>query len=232
MELQLTPKEKLARSKVCLPLDGINFLQRKDAPTGEKSVESQVIELSQVVGLFKVGKETYTRFGPESLLVVQNYGVDVFLDLKFHDIPNTVQGAARAAAEQQDYMFNVHASGGYEMMKAAVEGANSINISSAIVPRIVGVTVLTSLDNLRYIQNSLPVIKSLPISEENRNNITQLLSFPYHDAIDAQIELSKEKDQANKIGIEKFYNTKTPHTRYGVMLHETRKAVPPGMEAK
>lgn len=139
-------EEQRARGMVCLPLDGINHLRKRDAPRGEVSIESRVEELSPVVGLFKVGKESYTRFGPQAVEVVQNLGSDVFLDLKYHDIPNTVKGAARAASELQVYMLNVHASGGIEMMEAAVEGANSISTSGARIPMIIGVTVLTSLD--------------------------------------------------------------------------------------
>jgi orotidine-5'-phosphate decarboxylase len=135
--IQLNEKEELARRRVCLPLDGLNTMDE---------LRSMVRELSPVVGLFKVGKESYTRFGPEAIEAVHKTGADVFLDLKYHDIPNTVKGAARAAAEMQVYMFNVHASGGIKMMEAAVEGANSISLSNAYVPNIVGVTMLTSID--------------------------------------------------------------------------------------
>src|SRR3989344_5368823 len=131
--MQLNEKEELARSKLCLPLDGLNSIAE---------LRYMVTELSPVVGLFKIGKESFTRFGPLSVETVQNAGSDVFLDLKYHDIPNTVKGAAKAAAELGVYMFNVHASGGIEMMQAAFEGANSYRH----VPKIVGVTVLTSID--------------------------------------------------------------------------------------
>jgi len=99
-----------------------------------------------VVGLFKIGKESYTRFGPKAVDVVHTSRARVFLDLKYHDIPNTVKGAARAAAEMQVYMFSVHALGGIEMMRAAVDGSRSISISNAYIPNIIGVTVLTSLN--------------------------------------------------------------------------------------
>ena len=135
--MQLTEKEQEARRRVCLPLDGLNTI---------REIEERVTELNPVVGLFKIGKESYTRFGPKAIEVVQKTGAEVFLDLKYHDIPQTVRGAARAAAELQTYMFNVHALGGIEMMKAAVEGANSISPSNAYIPKIVGVTILTSID--------------------------------------------------------------------------------------
>lgn len=135
--MELTEKQQEARKRVCLPLDGLQTMD---------DLRTRVKELSPVVGLFKIGKETYTRFGPKAVDTVQKYGANVFLDLKYHDIPNTVRGAARAAAEMQVYMFNVHASGGIEMMEAAREGANSISISNAYVPAVIGVTMLTSID--------------------------------------------------------------------------------------
>ena len=74
-------------------------------------------------------------------------GRKFFLDLKYHDIPNTVKGAANAAAHLGVYMFNVHASGGYEMLKAARKGAvKGAEESGNAVPKIIAVTVLTSID--------------------------------------------------------------------------------------
>jgi orotidine-5'-phosphate decarboxylase len=136
--MNLTDKEQKARSMVCLPLDG---LDTKD------DLISRVKELSPVVGLFKIGKETFTRFGPEAVKIVQDYGANVFLDLKYHDIPNTVYGAAKAATQLGVYMFNVHASGGYDMMKAAKSGAiDGAKEYGTTVPKITAVTILTSID--------------------------------------------------------------------------------------
>lgn len=137
--MNLSLKEELARAKVCLPLDGLNTIEE---------VKERVKELSSVVGLFKIGKESFTRFGPEIVKIIQDSGANVFLDLKYHDIPNTVKGAASAATKLGVYMFNVHASGGKAMMEAAVEGANEASKQFGIKkPIIVAVTVLTSIDN-------------------------------------------------------------------------------------
>lgn len=136
--MELTEKEKIARSKVCLPLDGLNTIQE---------VKERVEELSPVVGLFKVGKESFTRFGPSVVKVIQDYGAEVFLDLKYHDIPNTVEGAAKAATELGVYMFNVHASGGLAMMKSALKGAKETSEKKGIrMPKVISVTILTSID--------------------------------------------------------------------------------------
>ena len=91
----------------------------------------------------KVGKEMFTLFGPEFVKSLIAKGFDIFLDLKFHDIPNTVGKACKAAAEMGVWMVNVHASGGMEMMKAA---KNAITGSSHPQTKLIAVTVLTSMD--------------------------------------------------------------------------------------
>lgn len=94
----------------------------------------------------KVGKEMFTLFGPEFVKEIIAKGFDVFLDLKFHDIPNTVAKACKAAAELGVWMLNVHASGGLPMMQAAKEAiANSANPST----KLIAVTVLTSMDDVQ-----------------------------------------------------------------------------------
>lgn len=134
--MQLTKKEQEAREKVCLPLDGLMTLD---------DVKARIEELRPVVGMFKVGKGSFTRFGPPVVELVKSYGVDVFLDLKFKDIPPTVEDAAEAAAELGVYMFNVHADGSQVMMEAAVQGAYNGAASGTQVPKVIAVTVLTSI---------------------------------------------------------------------------------------
>ncbi len=90
----------------------------------------------------KVGKELFVRVGPRIVEALQNRGFSIFLDLKFHDIPNTVAGACRAAAALEVWMVNVHASGGRKMMQAAREAVDA----STSRPLLTAVTVLTSLD--------------------------------------------------------------------------------------
>jgi orotidine-5'-phosphate decarboxylase len=134
----LSPQELAAREMVCLPLDGLHSLDQ---------VQALVEELSPFVGRFKVGKESFTRFGPGVVRLVRHHGAGVFLDLKYHDIPNTVKGAARAATELGVSMFNVHAAGGAAMMAAAKEGVEEVAGDPAAGPKVIAVTVLTSIDD-------------------------------------------------------------------------------------
>ncbi len=90
----------------------------------------------------KVGKELFTRAGPVLVEQLQQLGFDVFLDLKYHDIPNTTAQACRAAAELGVWMVNVHALGGRRMMEAAREAVDK----TAHQPLLIAVTILTSLD--------------------------------------------------------------------------------------
>ncbi|HXF80021.1 MAG TPA: orotidine-5'-phosphate decarboxylase [Usitatibacter sp.] len=89
----------------------------------------------------KVGKELFVAAGPSVVLGLQERGFEVFLDLKFHDIPNTVAGACRSAARLGVWMLNVHASGGEAMMRAARESVAGVQRP----PLLIGVTILTSL---------------------------------------------------------------------------------------
>jgi orotidine-5'-phosphate decarboxylase len=130
-----------------------------DVPTLEEA-RRLVSLLRGRTGFFKVGLELYTAYGKDAVKAVQEAGGRVFLDLKFHDIPNTVSRAAEEAVKLGVDMFNLHASGGTEMMRETVErcrkAAEKMNRRG---PIILAVTVLTSLDegNLREIGMAGPV---------------------------------------------------------------------------
>jgi orotidine-5'-phosphate decarboxylase len=142
-----------------------------DLPTGDAATR-MAERLQGHVGMFKVGSELFTAEGPVAVRYLVATGHKVFLDLKFHDIPNTVQAAAREAAELGVSMVNVHASGGRKMMEAALEGACSLAGESRgsqkrasalpdpptsdtgrpqgpplrLGPKVLAVTILTSLE--------------------------------------------------------------------------------------
>ena len=108
-----------------------------------KSAMALAARLDPAACRVKVGKELHTAAGPQVIDDLMHRGFDVFLDLKFHDIPNTVASACRVAARQGVWMINVHASGGRRMMLAAREAVDS----SSLKPLLIGVTVLTSLSD-------------------------------------------------------------------------------------
>ena len=106
-----------------------------------------VSELKDVVGMFKVGSQLFTTAGPKLVESILNSGNKVFLDLKFHDIPHQVAGAALSATKLGVSLFTVHASGGPEMMLSAVDAVSTaIAYGHNTRSRVLAVSVLTSMD--------------------------------------------------------------------------------------
>lgn len=111
-----------------------------DFPTAEQAL-NLATQLNPKVCRVKVGKELFTRAGPQVVTALQSQGFEVFLDLKYHDIPNTCAQAVLAAADLGVWMINVHASGGLKMMSSAKE----LLIKNSLTTKLIAVTVLTSM---------------------------------------------------------------------------------------
>jgi len=117
-----------------------------DVPSRTRA-EQLASDLNGVIGGVKVGSELFTAEGPPIVSGLQAAGARVFLDLKFHDIPNTVASAVRSATRLGVWMMTLHAGGGRPMMKAAVESAReTAAAANTDRPLLVGITVLTSTD--------------------------------------------------------------------------------------
>ena len=140
-----------AKERLVLALDVDNF----------KKAEELVGKLSDYVGVFKIGNQLFSAEGPKIINMINDRGSKVFLDLKFHDIPNTVARAAEVSAKLGVYIFNVHTSGGYEMMRAAAEASEKISLALGVrKPLILGVTLLTSI-NQEILEKEIGIKKKL-----------------------------------------------------------------------
>ena len=115
-----------------------------DVPNAETALKLAA-QIAPAVGAFKIGKELFVAAGPDIVRRVRDTGASVFLDLKFHDIPNTVAGAVRSAAGLGVHMLNVHSSGGPAMLAAARAALDGLPNP----PELLAVTMLTSMDQVQ-----------------------------------------------------------------------------------
>lgn len=137
--------------------------------------------LQGLIGGVKLGKEFFTANGPAGVARLAEFGLPVFLDLKFHDIPTTVTGAVRATAPMKPAMINVHASGGVAMMRAAAEAAADVGPNR---PLVVAVTVLTSLDDAD--------LDSLGVSAPVREQVVHLAMMAKQCGLDGVVCSARE----------------------------------------
>jgi orotidine-5'-phosphate decarboxylase len=133
-----------------LPLD-ISHVKNPIIVALDVSTADAAIKLAQqvasAVGAFKIGSELFTAAGPDIVRRIRDTGAAVFLDLKFHDIPNTVIKAVASATRLDVQMLTIHTGGGLEMMRAAEQSAQqTAQQSGRTAPLVLGVTVLTSMD--------------------------------------------------------------------------------------
>jgi len=155
-----------------------------DVDTAEQALEL-VSALSECTQRFKVGSRLFTAAGPAVVRKIVASGADVFLDLKFHDIPNTVAAAAAAATRLGLFMFNLHVSGGREMMSRAVESASQVAAKEGVrPPLVIGVTVLTSTD-----ENTL---REIGIAASMEEQVLSLASMSAAAGLDGVVASPRE----------------------------------------
>ena len=143
------------------------------------------------IGGVKIGKEFFTSHGPAGTRMIVDEGLPIFLDLKFHDIPNTVAGAVRASISLKPFILNVHAAGGRAMMEsardAAAEEANSQGVDR---PLILGVTVLTSLDEADF--------KEIGLSGSTNDQVRRLANLAQESGLDGVVCSASEFELLRK----------------------------------
>ncbi|MBW9272956.1 MAG: orotidine-5'-phosphate decarboxylase [Candidatus Thiodiazotropha sp. (ex. Lucinisca nassula)] len=143
--------------------------------SGQDRALALVDRLDPSLCRLKVGKEMFTRIGPSFIEVLRGRGYEVFLDLKFHDIPNTVAAACDAAADLGVWMMNLHASGGRRMMEAARERLESRSNR----PLLIAVTILTSLSGEE--------IHEVGFSGDPADNVSRLAKLTQQSGLDGVV---------------------------------------------
>ena len=137
------------------------------------------------VGAFKLGLEYFCANGPNGIKKISETGIKIFLDLKFHDIPNTVAGAIKASLDLEPFMMTVHLSGGYNMLHRTMEEVKEYCSKKSLKkPLILGVSVLTSIDNNDF--------SSLGIIGKVEDQVIRLAKLAEHARLDGLVCSPKE----------------------------------------
>ena len=177
--------------KVVVALD---FNQKSKALDFVKQLDPTMCKL-------KVGKEMFTHFGPDFVKQLVNEKYDVFLDLKFHDIPNTVAKACAAAADLGVWMLNVHASGGPVMMERTMQELESFGADK---PKLIAVTVLTSMDKAQ--------LNAIGIDCEPHEHVLRLARLTQASGLDGVVCSAQEAEML-KQSLGKDFMLVTPGIR-------------------
>ena len=154
-----------------------------DVDTPEKALHL-VKELHSVAGMFKIGSTLFTSAGPKIVRDILALDSKIFLDLKFHDIPHQVAGAARAAAELGVSLFTIHASGGSEMMRRAVDSVNEVEAKRGTRARVLAISVLTSID--------AKILEQIGVSSSPSESVLRLVRLAEEAGVDGVVASPQE----------------------------------------
>lgn len=165
-----------------------------DVSTAAEALEL-VLKLGDCTRMFKIGSQLFTAAGPDLVREIVASGAKIFLDLKYHDIPNTVGAAAAAAARLGVFMFNVHAAGGREMMRRAMDEATKAATSIGRErPLVIAVTMLTSAD--------ATTLKEIGINREMNDQVASLARLAADSGLDGVVASPLEASLIRK-GVER-----------------------------
>jgi len=154
-----------------------------DVDTPDKAL-ALVKQLRGAVGMFKVGSTLFTIAGPQIVRDIIALDSKVFLDLKFHDIPHQVAGAARAAAELGVSLFTIHASGGSEMMQRAVEAVAEVENKTGVRSAVLAISVLTSID--------ATILAQIGVSSTPSDSVLKLVKLAESAGVDGVVASPQE----------------------------------------
>jgi orotidine-5'-phosphate decarboxylase len=167
---------------------------------------SIVVELRGEVGAFKIGLQLFTAAGASFVRETIEAGTKIFLDVKFHDIPNTVAEASKEAARLGVWMFNIHALGGAEMMRRSVEAVREIcERENLLQPKIIGVTVLTSANR--------ETLKEIGIERDTPEQVLNLARLAAKCGLDGVVASPLEIETIRQAIDEKDFLIVTPGIR-------------------
>ncbi|HEX8069671.1 MAG TPA: orotidine-5'-phosphate decarboxylase [Pyrinomonadaceae bacterium] len=169
-------------------------------------------------GMFKIGSQLFTNAGPEFVREVVAAGGRVFLDLKFHDIPNTVAGACRAAVRLGVTLFNVHAAGGGEMLRRAAEATAEEAARLGVArPRLIAVTVLTSSD--------AATLREVGVADAPAAQVTRLARLAAECGLDGVVASPHEIGAVRETVARPDFIVVTPGVRPRTTAHDDQKRV-------
>lgn len=190
-----------------------------DVDTAEKALEL-VNKLRDVAGMFKIGSQLFTAAGPRIVKEIVASGTRVFLDLKFHDIPHQVAGAARSAAELGVSMFTIHASGGPEMMKRAAEAVSAVAERTRTPrPAILAISVLTSIDSA--------VLSQIGVSDSPAESVARLVKLAEASGVDGVVASPQEVTSIRSIVTDREFLVVTPGIRPAKTEDDQRRVATP-----
>jgi orotidine-5'-phosphate decarboxylase len=188
-----------------------------DVPTATDAI-SIVNELKGAVGAFKIGLQLFTSAGPDFVRKLVTWDARIFLDLKFHDIPNTVAKASIEAAKLGVWMFNVHAFGGSEMMRRTVEEvAEACDRESIDKPLIIAVTVLTSSNN--------DTLKEIGVVNETEEQVLKLAELTAKCGLDGVVASPNEVEPIRARIASNEFRIVTPGIRPSSATFDDQKRV-------
>jgi orotidine-5'-phosphate decarboxylase len=190
-----------------------------DVDTSDRALEL-VNELHDVAGMFKIGSTLFTAVGPQIVKEIIASGSRVFLDLKFHDIPHQVAGAARSAAELGVSLFTIHASGGSEMMKRAADAVAEVAERNGTPPaRVLAISVLTSVDEA--------ILSEIGVAGSPAESVLRLVKLAESSGVDGVVASPQEVVSIRSNVTNTEFLVVTPGIRPATAVDDQRRVATP-----